>query len=199
MAINLDPKNELQWVKEGRVFMATHGALTTPEAFETDLVLQTFDWGLRVPAGVVIVPLRVSVTTEATGGAVFQTLICTCNNDPGTTGKSTFEPVNVNSRYATVKSKVFAYFLSTGNSGTAPSNVVSVHRAYVQPDIDAITASATFEQVVYAPLQGMGLPCIIGDNSNIHAFFALVGNGTSSTGYVLGSWAEWTYDEFYAV
>lgn len=198
MAINLDPGQELQWVKEGRVFTAEHGALTTPAAFETDLVLQTFDWGVRVPAGVVIVPLRVAVMTEATGAAVFQCLISTANNDPGSTGKTAFEPINVNSRYATVKSKVFAYITSTGNSGTAPSNVVDVHRAYVQVDIDSVTGSATFEQVVYAPLQGRGLPCIVGDNSNIHSFFVLVGNGTSSDGYVIGAWAEWTYDEFYA-
>lgn len=198
MAISLDPANELQWVKEGRVFSVQHGALTTPAAFETDLVRQTFDWGLRVPAGVVIVPLRISVIAETTGAAIFQCLISTCNNDPGTTGKSTAEPVNVNSRYATVKSKVFGYITSTGTSGTAPANNVDVHRAYVAPDIDAVTGSATFEQVVYAPLQGRGLPCIVGDNSNINALYVMVGNGTSGDGYVLGSWAEFTYDEFYA-
>ena len=106
--------------------------------------------------------------------------------------------MNANSRYATVKSKVFAYITSTDNSGTAPANVVDVHRAYVQADIDAINEAATFEQVVYAPLQGRGLPCIVGDDSNINALLVLVGNGTSASGYVLGAWAEWSYDEFYA-
>lgn len=198
MAIDLSPDKELQWVKEGRVFSVQHGDLTTPAAFETDLVRQTFDWGLRVPAGVVIVPLRVAIVTEATGAAVFQALISTCNNDPGTTGKSAATPVNVNSRYATVNSKVFAYITSTGNSGTAPANNIDVWRSYVQVDIDSVTGSATFEQVVYAPLQGRGLPCVVGDNSNVNAFYVMVGNGTSATGYVLGSWAEFTYDEFYA-
>ena len=198
MAINLDPAQELQWVKEGRVFTLEHGDLTTPAAFETDLVRQTFDWGVRVPAGVVIVPIRIAVITEATGAAVFQTLIYACNNDPGTTSKTAKDPVNANSRYATKRSACYGYITSTGNSGTAPTGVIDVHRVYVQPDIDAIVGSANFEQVVYAPLQGRGLPCIVGDDSNINALAVLVGNGTSATGYVLGTWAEFTYDEFYA-
>src|SRR3990167_438101 len=198
MAINLDPVQELQWVKEGRVFTLEHGDLTTPAAFETDLVRQTYDWGVRVPAGTVIVPLRVQVITEATGAAVFQCLLYACNNDPGTTSKTAKDPVNANSRYATLRSKSTGYIPSTGNSGTAPTGVIDVHRVYVQPDIDAVTGSATFEQVVYAPLQGRGLPCIVGSDSSTTAFLALVGNGTSATGYVLGTFAEFTYDEFYA-
>jgi len=198
MAIDLSPDNELQWVKEGRVFTLEHGALTTPAAFETDLVRQTFDWGVRVPAGVVIVPVRVAVVTEATGAEVFQCLIYACNNDPGTTGKVAKDPVNANSRFATVRSKVTGHITSSAGSGTAPTGVIDVHRVYVQARIDAINEGATFEQVVYAPLQGKGLPCVVGDNSTITAFLALVANGTSSTGYVLGSWAEFTYDEFYA-
>src|SRR3990167_185803 len=118
MAIDLSPDRELQWVKEGRVYTLEHGDLTTPAAFETDLVRQTFDWGVRVPAGVVIVPLRIAVVTEATGAEVFQCLIYSCNNDPGTTGKTAKDPVNANSRYSTVRSKVFGYITSTDNSGT---------------------------------------------------------------------------------
>jgi len=198
MAIDLDPRNELQWIKEGRVFSLEHGDLTTPAAFETDLVRQTWDWGVRVPAGTVIVPLRLQVITEATGAAVFQCLLFGCANDPGVTGKTAKDPVNANSRYATVRSKCYGYITSTNTSGTAPSGVMDVHRVYVQPDIDAITGSATFEQVLYDPLRGKGLPCIVGDDSNVTFFGALVGNGTSATGYVLGSWVEFTYDEFYA-
>ena len=198
MAIDLNWKNELQWVKEGRVFYAQHGALTTPAAFETDLVRQTPDLMVRTPAGGVIVPLRVLVITETTGAEVFQCLISSCNNDPGTSNMTAFTPVNCNTRYATVGSTVTAYITNTGATGTAPAGVVDLHRVYAQADIDAINESAPFDQVVYAPLHGKGIPAIVGDNSNTNAFMVHVGNGTSSDGYIIAQWAEWTYGEFYA-
>jgi len=198
MAITVDRTQELQWVKEGRVFYATHGALTTPAAFETDLVRQTPDLMVRTPAGVVIVPLRVSVITEATGAAVFQCLVSACDNDPGVANRTATTPVNTNTRYAQTGSSVTATITATGNSGTAPTGVSDLLRVYSQADIDAIAQTAHFEQVVYAPLWGRGAPCIVGSDTSVNAFMVYVGNGTSSTGYILTAWAEFTYDEFYA-
>lgn len=197
MAINLSPEQELQWVKEGRVFQTAHGALTTPAAFETDLVVTTPDLVLVVPAGTVAVPLRVTVETEATGAAVFQCLMQTADNDVGVANSTETYGVNVNTRYATVRPKSRTAITSTG-AKTTPTNTADVHRVYVQPDIDAITGSATFEQVVYAPLQGRGIPCVIGGSGATHSFIVMVGNGTSATGYIEIAWAEFTYDEFYA-
>ena len=197
MAISLDPANEIQWVKEGRVFQTAHGALTTPAAFETDLVVTTPDLVVVVPAGTVIVPLRVTVETEATGAAVFQVLMRTADNDVGVANSTEVYPVNVNTRYATVRGKCRAAITSTG-AKTTPTNSADVYRSYVQPDIDAITGSAVFEQVVYAPLQGRGIPCVVGGNGATHSFIVMVGNGTSATGYIEAVWAEFTYDEFYA-
>lgn len=198
MAITVTRSKELQWVKEGRVFHATHGALTTPAAFQTDLVRQTPDLMVRAPAGVVVVPLRVAVVTEATGAAVFQCLVSACNNDPGIANMTAFTPVNVNSRYAQTGSTVTSYITATGNTGTAPSGVSDLLRVYVQPDIDSITETANFEQVVYAPLWGKGAPCVVGSDTSVNAFMVYVGNGTSATGYILAAWAEFTFDEFYA-
>ena len=199
MAITLNRTRELQWVKEGRVFHATHGALTTAAAFETDLVRQTPDLMVRVPSGIVIVPLRVQISAEATDTAVFQTLISVCNNDPGTTGKTQFTPVNTNSRYAQTGSQVTAWITSTDNSGTAPAGVSDVHRTYVQPRIDNVgTGSAPFEHVVYSPLHGLGAPCIVGSDTTLQAFLVYVGAAGTATGYILAAWAEFTYVEFYA-
>ena len=199
MAITLNRSRELQWVKEGRVFHATHGALTSPAAFETDLVRQTPDLMVRVLAGVVIVPIRVSIFGEATDTAVQQTLISACNNDPGVTGRTAFTPINVNTRYATTGSQVTCYITSTDNSGTAPTGVSDLYRSYVQPRIDNVgTGSAPFEQVVYSPLHGMGSPGIIGSDSSIHAFLVYAGYAGTATGYILAAWAEFTYTEFYA-
>ena len=154
MAITISKAKELQWVKEGRVYMAQHGLLTTPAAFETDLVRQTPDLLVIVAAGVVIVPLRVQVVTEATGAVVFRCLVSSSNNSPGVSNMTADTPVNCNSRYATRGSAVTAYITNTGATGTAPTGVHDYHRVYVQPDIDAITGTPTFEQVVYSPLHG---------------------------------------------
>lgn len=201
MAIDLSRKNELLWVKQGRVFHATHGALTTPVAFQTDLVRQTPDLMVRVPSGIVIVPLRVSVAAEGTSVAgVWQCLISACNNDPGIANVTAFIPVNVNSRYSTTGSKVTAYITATGDTGTAPTGVSDLFRAYVQPRIDNVgTGSAPFEQVVYAPLWGYGAPSVVGSDTSTNAFMVYVGSGaTTPTGYILAAWAEFTYAEFYA-
>ncbi|KKK64906.1 hypothetical protein LCGC14_2979490 [marine sediment metagenome] len=202
MAIDLHPKNELQWFKEGRVFQALHGVLSTGVIFETDLVRQTPDLLVRVPGGTVIVPLRVTVTWEVTAAAVAQCLISSCDNDPGNANMTQFTPVNLNTRFADeTGSKVTAFVTSTGATGTAPTNVCDLYRMYVQPDIDAITGFAHFDQGVYSPLHGKGLPAVIGSSgSQINAFMVhpAQGAGGSPTGYVIATWAEFTFDEFYA-
>ncbi len=198
MAIDLDPKNELLWVKQGRVYSTTGpGDLTTPGDFETDLVVTTPDFVLRVPAGTVVIPLRLTVATEATGAAVFQCLLRTCDNDPGTANRTACTIVNTNTRFATVGPKCTAYHTSTG-ACTTPTNTADLLRVYVQVDINAVTGSAPFEQVVYSPLHGKGVPCVIGGNGAGSALLAYIGNGTSADGYVGAAWAEFTYDEFYA-
>ena len=124
MAIDLDPANELQWVKEGRVFQARHGELTTPAAFRTDIVRQTPDLMVRVPPGTVIVPLRVIVATEATGGTVFQCGISAADNDPGTSNSTAFAPVNQNSRFAAKGSQVTCRITASGRWGKGKRNVI---------------------------------------------------------------------------
>lgn len=199
--IDLHPKNEVQWIKDGRVYQARHGALSTGVIFETDLVRQTPDLLVRVPGGTVIVPLRVTVTWEVTGAAVAQCLISCCDNDPGNSNMTQFTPVNLNTRYADeTGSKVTAYVTSTGVTGTAPTNVSDLYRMYVQPDIDAAAGQAQFEQAVYSPLHGKGLPAVIGDPGSTHAFMVYPSQaaGGSPTGYIIATWAEFSFDEFYA-
>ena len=200
MAITINKSKELQWVKEGRVYMAQHGLLTTPAAFETDLVRQTPDLLVIVAAGVVIVPMRVQVVAEATDTAVFQCLVSSSNNSPGVANMTANTPVNCNTRYATTGSAVTAYITNTGATGTAPTGVHDYLRVYVEPRIDNVgTGSALFDHVVYSPLHGKGVPAIVGDDSNVTAFYVYVGAAGAATGYIMAQWAEFTYTEFYAV
>jgi len=199
MAINLSAKNELQWIKEGRVFAAQAGLLTTPATFTaTDIVWQTPDLQVRAPAGIVIVPLRVQVAFEATGGAAEDIVVAQCNNNIGVTNMTANTPYNCNSRYADKGSSCTAYISATDVTGTAPTGIVVLKRAYIQPDIDAITGTAHFQQFVFSPLHGKGTPGIVGDDSKLQTFLVYVANATSSTGYVMAQWAEFTYTEFYA-
>ena len=191
-----------QWIREGRVFSAIDGVLTTPATFTAvALVRQTPNMMIRVPAGIVIVPLMVLVTPEATGGAVLDMLISTCNNDPGTSnmvaatvGGGTV--TNVNTRFAGISPQALPYITGTGATGTAPTGVSDLYREYMQADHDAITGAPT-PPMIYNPRKGWGQEAAIGSSSAIHAFLAYYCNGTSSTGFGIMTWAEFTYDEYY--
>ena len=188
-----------QWVQEGRVWQGFGGVLTTPESgWATDLVRQTPIFYIRVPAGRVIVPIYGNASPEATGAAVLQMLVSVCNNDIGTSNAVALTPVNVNTRYAAVASSVLAYATVTGATGTAPTNVADLWRVYQQVDNDAITGSQTppFE---YDPFKGKGIPCVVGSASIVHTYMFYFANGTSSTGFHIHAWAEWSYDEFYGL
>lgn len=200
MAINLSTEQIYQWNKEGRVYHGFGGTLTTPETgAAADLVRQTPNFFIRVPAGVVIVPLFSQYVPEATT-AVLQMLVSACNNDIGTTTSVALTPVNHNTRYASVSSKVLAYATNTGATGTAPTGVVDYYREYHQADRDAITTTSPVYPMTYNPLRGLGSWAVIGSENNIHCylFYALAGTTGTNTGFHLHSWAEFTYTEFYA-
>ena len=191
-----------QWIKEGRVFSAIDGVLTTPATFTaTDLVRQTPNMMIRVPAGTVVVPLMVLVTPEATGAAVFQMLISSCNNDPGT-GNMTAATIgtgavaNVNTRFAGTSPQALPYVTGAGATGTAPTGVADLFREYQQVDHDAITGAPTPPRL-YCPRAGKGQEAAIGSVGAVNAFLAYYVNGTSSTGFGIMTWAEFTYDEYY--
>lgn len=190
-----------QWIKEGRVFSAIDGVLTTPATFTAvDLVRQTPNFMIRVPAGMVCIPLMTLVTPEATGAAVWQMLLSTCNNDPGT-GNMTLAVAgttvnNVNTRNAGVSPRCFAYITGAGATGTAPTSVVDLYRGYQQVDNDAITGAPT-PPWLYNPRFGLGQEAVIGNNANVCAYLAYYVNGTSSTGFAIHTWAEFTYAEYY--
>ncbi len=186
-----------QWVKEGRVFQAGSGVLTTPEtATAVDLVRQTPNFMLRVPAGTVCIPIFGLMTPEATGAAVLQILLSACNNDPGTGNIVLTTAVNVNTRFSTSGSRVLAYKTGTGVSGTAPTGVVDLFRHYQQVDNDAISGAPT-PPIIYNPRMGLGQECAIGNDSSFNAFLAYFINATSSTWFSIWAWAEFTYAEYY--
>jgi len=186
-----------QWVKEGRVYQAGVGVLTTPEASTgLDLVRQNPNFMIRVPAGVVIIPLLGIMAPEATGAAVMQVLVSACNNDPGSANMTATTPVNVNTRFSGVGSQVLAYKTGAGATGTEPTGVVDLFRHYQQVDNDAITAAPT-PPIIYNPRFGLGQECAIGNGTAVNAFLVLHINATSSTWFSIWTWAEFTYAEYY--
>ena len=187
-----------QWVKEGRVFEAGAGVLTTPEAQGVETITrQEPQLMIRVPASIVVVPLMVIWTPEATT-AVLEMLVSCCNNDPGVSNRTATTPVNVNTRYAVNNSAVNVYITDTDASGTAPTGVADLYREYHQADRDAITGAPT-PPLIYNPRTGHGQECVIGNNSTTQAFLvhAVDGAVTTNTGFIIATWAEFTYDEYY--
>ena len=201
MAINLNTNQIAQWTKEGRVYHGFGGSLTSPETqAAADLVRQTPTFFIRVPAGVVIVPIMSQVAFEATT-AILQVLVSSCNNDIGVATSVALTPINENTRYATTSSKVLAYATNTGATGTAPTGVADLYREYHQADRDAITTTSPVYPITYAPFDGIGTPAVIGSENNYHGylFYAVAGTASASTCFHIHTWAEFTYAEFYAV
>ncbi len=197
----LNTRNVAQWVKDGRVYHGFGGVLTTPETQPaTDLVYQQPTFFLRVPAGVVVVPIMSQVAFEATT-AVLQVLVASCRNDIGVATSVALTPINQNSNFATVASKVSAYATNTGATGTDPLGRADLYREYHQADRDAITTTSPVYPITYSPLNGVGTPAAIGmeNNINCYLFYAVAGTAGASTCFHIHSWAEFTYEEFYAV
>lgn len=188
-----------QWIKEGRVFHGFEGVLTTPGTIAgTDLVRQAPQLMVRVPASIVIVPLMVIWVPVATT-AVSQLLVSSCNNDPGVANATAITPVNVNTRFAGVtSSSCTCYGTRAGNSGTAPTGVADLYREYHQADRDAITGAPT-PSLIYNPRDGFGQECVIGDNTSVQALLIHAVSGTTgtNTAFLIATWAEFTYDEYY--
>ncbi len=192
-------EEQQQWIKEGRVFQGYEGVLTDEKTFlPADIVRQTPQFMIRVPAGVVIIPIMSLMVFEATT-AILQILVSCCNNDPGVGGNMTkITPVNVNTRYSG-NSQVSAYGDNSGNTGTAPTGVADLYREYHQADQDALDTNSPTPPYHYNPTGGKGQECAIGDNSNVNAylFYALAGTASQSTGFSIHTWAEFSYDEYY--
>ncbi len=191
-------EEQQQWLKEGRVFQGYEGVLTSEATFApADIVRQTPQFMLRVPAGVVIIPIMSLMVFEATT-AILQILVSCCNNDPGTDNMTAITPVNVNTNYSG-NSTVTAYGTNAGVTGTAPTGVADLYREYHQADQDALDVNSPSPPYHYNPAGGHGQECAIGDSSNVNAylFYALAGTAGGSTGFSIHTWAEFTYDEYY--
>ena len=188
---------ELLWNIQGRIFTASSGVLTTPEAVTAvALVRQQPQIYIRVPGSVVVIPLMAIVTFEATGGAANEVLVSAYNNDIGVTNAVAATPVCTNTRYGTKASSVTAYATVTGNTGTAPTGVADLFRSYMQADQDAITAAPT-PPIVYQPSRGLGQRAVVGRADTISTFAVHLANATSSTAFVILTWAEFTFAEIY--
>ena len=121
-----------QWIREGRVFHAYEGELTTPATFApATLIRQQPQFMVRTAAGVVIIPLLSMFALEATS-AVVEVLVSCCDNDPGVDNMTEVEPINANSRFAGVLVLP-----------TAPTQVTRVQHLLMSPTFIASTIRRT--------------------------------------------------------
>jgi hypothetical protein len=179
----------LQWVLEGRVYTANIGTLTGPASFaETTINYLRPACALRVPSGITIIPLMVQVCWEATGAVLMEGSIRTLSDDIGAGTSTAITPLNNNTAFTSTASGIIVDSLYSGNAAGAgiTANSNEVFRFGNATDLDA-TAVGDMAQMLWTPLGRKGVPCVVKGTGTLAIQCA---NGTSSTGFMVVSWAE---------
>ena len=179
----------IQLALEGRVFTAGAGTITTPITFTSTTVVDVTlpDFLLRVPTGVVIVPLYAHIIYEATGGTLTEGVMSRTDTDPGNGTSSAADRLAVNLKTRGVNSSCTVRQLVT----VTPTfiNNTEFWRWGEPPDLDATVSGESGFTWDYQ--RNANVPYIIGPATlNIAS-----GTGTSSTGYITVVWAEFLTSE----
>lgn len=184
-----------QWLKEGRVYVANRGVLTTPVAFAgTTITSLRPDLAVRCPAGTVMIPLFVQIYWEATGGTIVEAIIRTASVDVGAGTSTAVTPINANTRYASRASAMTVAREYTADCA-AVTDGNEVFRVGSPTDLDANNAG-TLSHATWSPLTSGAFPVLVG-GTNAGSLLVNTATATSSTGFVIAAWAEFTSAEFY--
>lgn len=186
-ALSLDLKGNVisralidQWKLEGRVYIANRGNETTPisfakTAFDEDQPALV----LRVPGGIVAVPLHLEVTLEDSAGTDNEIIWGAAENDIGN-GTSTDVSTKYNLRLKGPAPGSIVRREYTGNS-SALTNKLEFYRA-VYPFADATTDP--LKRFVVEPV---AMPILVGEASLI---LWVAGVTTAPSGFATIVWAE---------
>ena len=169
--------------REGRVFGANMGSVTTPLTFLVTAANRPDAW-IRVPSGTTIFPISAIVALEDFAGTDTEVDVRIAQND---IGNGTSSAADVGPRTlrtdATITSNCVARQLATGDT-TAETNPLSVYRTTVN------TANAAGNDLagrVVAERRHMGYPVLVGPAS-LEVFVAA--STTQATGFVVITWGE---------
>ena len=171
-----------QYAKEGRVFVANMGSVTTPITFLVTAANRPDAW-IRVPSGTTIIPISVHVTLEAMAGTATEIDVRTCANDigNGTSSAADVGPLNMH-RGSSITSLCTARQLATADT-TAETTPISIYRkSYILAN-----AAGEDSKGAFVTREMMGYPVLKGA-ATWEVFVAAT--TTQAVGYVVMTWAE---------
>lgn len=170
------------YAKQGRIFSANMGTVTTPLTFLVTAANRPDAW-VRVPAGTAILPIKCNVVLESAAGTVTEIDVRIAQNDIGNGTSSAADVAPRTHRTdAPVASLCTARQLATGDT-TAETNPLSIYRrTYARADEAGIDFRG-----IEVTRELMGYPILVGA-ATWEVFIA--GTGTQATGYVVMTWAE---------
>lgn len=167
---------------QGRIFSANMGTVTTPLTFLITAANRPDAW-IRVPASVVILPIKCNVVLESAAGTVTEIDVRIAQNDIGN-GTSTAADIAPRSHRTDsgISSLCTARQLATGDT-TAETNPLSIYRrTYARADEAGIDWRG-----IEAGRALLGYPVLVGP-ATWEVFIAAT--STQATGYVVFTWAE---------
>lgn len=171
-----------QYAKEGRVFVANMGSVTTPLTFLATAANRPDAW-IRVPSGTTIIPISVNVTLEAMAGTATEFDVRIAANDigDGTSSAASVGPLTAKTNSGKT-SNCTARQLATGDT-TAETTPISVFRkTYILAN-----AAGEDSKGMHITREQMGYPVLTGAAS-WEVFVAAT--TTQAIGYVVMTWAE---------
>ncbi len=167
----------------GRIFTANMGSVVTALTFLITGANRPDAW-IRVPAGTLIVPLKVGIAFNSMAGTVTMVDVRSAQNDigNGTSTAATVGPENLRTD-SPFASNCIARQLATADV-TAETNPVSLFRySYIRAD-DA----GSNEKNLHIPDDEMGNPVLMGPASwEVY----IQATTTQATGFVVMTWAEY--------
>lgn len=171
-----------EYAKQGRIFTANMGAVTTPLTFLATAANRPDAW-IRVPLATTIVPISIHVALESMAGTATEIDVRTAANDigDGTSSAATVGPVNMH-RGSGVTSLCTARQLATGDTTAETTPLTIFRKSYVLANAageDAKGAHITREMMGYPLLSGA---------ATWEIFIAATTN--QATGFVVMTWAE---------
>lgn len=169
--------------REGRVFGANMGSVTTPLTFLITAANRPDGW-IRVPSGTTIFPIAVHVALEDFAGTDTEIDVRFCQNDigNGTSSAATVGPLSLRTD-APIGSSCLARQLATGDT-TTETNPMTLWRATVSTASAAGNDAAAYNTVSRS---AMGYPVLVGP-ATWEVFVAAT--TTQATGYLVFQWAE---------
>jgi hypothetical protein len=182
----------LQWKMEGRVFYAQQGDAGTKLNFaEAAYDEDQPQFALRVPQGVVCIPVAMNIVVEDLVSTENHIIWSTTTNDIGVTSTKATILTPVNYRRDSLRSPMCAADSLYTQNATAATGLIETHRWYHPFASAAVTDTKAISDHMWT-IEDPDMPILVGPATlQMHCYGATVG----PQGFGQYSWIEFTTEE----